>query len=120
MGSEMCIRDSLAAEQVFGDPDNARRDGSRSPRRDAREGPPAQKEPEKAQGSQQAAPKAKTARVRVQDDAGSARTRSQSFASASSAGHDAAHYATIASDLEAELGKVKLQKTEAPASAATP
>jgi len=67
--------------------------------------------PDKKSSAPESASKAgvKTARIGVADDAGTARTRSQSVASAASAaaGHDASHYAAIASTLGGEFAKVK-------------
>jgi len=67
--------------------------------------------PDKKSSAPESASKAgtKTARIGVADDAGTARSRSQSAASAPSttAGNDASHYASIASTLGAEFAKAK-------------
>ncbi len=67
--------------------------------------------PDKKSSAPDSASKAgtKTARIGVADDAGTARSRSQSAASAPSttAGHDASHYAAIASTSGGEFAKVK-------------
>jgi len=115
------IAETSPASPLFGGPaengSSERREGSRSPRRETPKPESTEEVVDlEASDKKSSAPGtpskvgAKTARIGVSDDAGAARTRSQSAtsaASASAAGLEASHYAAIANDLGAEFAKAK-------------